>query len=555
MKFKLEKIGPIKEAEIELGDITLFLGYPSTGKSYALRSIYSTLLPLDSAHEITLKGSIFNSLFNKELWIKGDYILSYLTNAFLIGSCNIQQDLEKIANEVGLQLDVNIKISEYGCEATIKFSEAENVTTLVQRTIRRVKETLKSEVVKALRQSVNYQFGDPTSVVFINDMQFLSFIDNLNISISSEELRKRNNSIVPFYRPSDKGELQIGKKIKYDEEKNVVELDVVAYIKMNNVTTTETQKVSLEANYSPIISDLFSLDSIFNSIVETLRVHTNYSSVAFLPYGKSVLSVVFNPILSPKNLATSLALNIQPLLELLKGVFGNWPPIKESQQLELDWTYRSFIENFNAGKEIIKSGILNDKQKFILDLTTSTSGMKIAVDELNQIYYLLENRALTPLQVSAMVNEISTMLIPLLDLETPSLVFIEEPEAQLHPAYQLVLAVMLLSLVNGGYKFVISTHSDIFAQFIGELVKYKPNKEKILELLKNVLGYIPPTFDEMTERAVNALKEIKLYSYYFKEGKASRKSLDQLIVVTPGISVEVVEKLFDWTFEVSKNEQ
>ena len=545
MKLKLERIGPIKEAEIKLGNITLFLGYPSTGKSYALRAIYSSLLPLDPAHEISLKGSIFNSLFNKELWIKGDYVLSYLTNAFLIGSCNIQQDLEKIANEVGLQVNVDMKISENECEATIKFSEIEKLTTLVQRVVRRVKETLKSEIIKALGQSVNYQVGEST--VFIDDMQLPSFIDSLNISISSEELKKKNNSAIPFYRPSDKGELQISKKIMYDEDENAVELDVIANIKMVNAATTESKKVSLEANYSPIINDLFSLDSIFNSMVETLRVNTNYKSVAFLPYGKSVLSAVSNPISSPKSLAASL--NNQTLFELLKSVFGNWPQ-------QLDSTYRSFIDHFNAGKEIIKSGILNDRQRFILDLLISATGMKIVVDELNQILYEPENRPLTPLQASALVNEISTMLIPLLDLETPSLVFIEEPEAQLHPAYQLVLAVMLLSLVNMGYKFVISTHSDIFAQFLGELVKYKPSKEKILELLKNVLDEIPPTFDEMAESAVNALKKIKLYSYYFeKGGKVSEKSIDELIIVTPGISVEVVDKLFDWTVEVSKDEQ
>jgi len=50
-----------------------------------------------------------------------------------------------------------------------------------------------------------------------------------------------------------------------------------------------------------------------------------------------------------------------------------------------------------------------------------------------------------------------------------------------------------------------------------------------------------------------ALKEIKLYSYYFKEGKASEKSIDELIIVTPGISMEVVDKLFDWTFNLNKN--
>jgi len=554
MKFKLENVGPIKEAEIELGDITLFLGYPSTGKSYTLRSIYSTLLPLDSVYEPALKEAIFNSLFGKDVWIKGDYILSYLTNAYLIGSCNIRQDLEKIANEVGLQLNIDTKISESECEITVKFTEVESVTALVQKIVRRVKETLKNEIIKVLRHSVNYQVSENSSAVFINDIQLFSFIDNLNISISSEELKRRNNSIIPFYRPSDKGELQIGEKVKYDEEKNVVELDVIAYVKMKNVATLKSKNVSMEVEYSPIINDLFLLDSIFKSIVETIRVYTNYKSVVFLPYGKSAISVVFNPMPEPKGTKYDLMTeNIATFINLLISTLRGSSTLKGPQ--ELDWTYRSFLAHFNAGKRIIREeGIDNEKQKFIRDLIISTTGMKVTVDELNQLYYLLENRSLTPIQVSAMVNEISTMLIPLLDLETPSLVFIEEPEAQLHPAYQLVLAVMLLSLINMGYKFIISTHSDIFVQFLGELVKYKPSKEKILELLKNVLGDIPSTFEEMTERAVNALKEIKLYSYYFKEGKVSEKSIDELIIVTPGISMEVVDKLFDWTFEVSKNE-
>jgi len=43
MKFYLSNLGSIKHGEIVLGDITLFVGKPNTGKSTAMKSIYSSL--------------------------------------------------------------------------------------------------------------------------------------------------------------------------------------------------------------------------------------------------------------------------------------------------------------------------------------------------------------------------------------------------------------------------------------------------------------------------------------------------------------------------------
>jgi hypothetical protein len=43
MKLHLGNLGPIKHGEIELGDITIFVGKPSTGKSLAMKAIYYSL--------------------------------------------------------------------------------------------------------------------------------------------------------------------------------------------------------------------------------------------------------------------------------------------------------------------------------------------------------------------------------------------------------------------------------------------------------------------------------------------------------------------------------
>jgi len=43
MKLHISNLGPIKHGEIELGDITLFIGRPNTGKSIAMREIFRFL--------------------------------------------------------------------------------------------------------------------------------------------------------------------------------------------------------------------------------------------------------------------------------------------------------------------------------------------------------------------------------------------------------------------------------------------------------------------------------------------------------------------------------
>ncbi len=44
---RIRNYGPVKEAEIEFGDVTLFMGLPNTGKSYTLKAFHASLALLD----------------------------------------------------------------------------------------------------------------------------------------------------------------------------------------------------------------------------------------------------------------------------------------------------------------------------------------------------------------------------------------------------------------------------------------------------------------------------------------------------------------------------
>jgi len=52
MKLYLSNLGPIKRGEIELGDITLFVGKPSTGKSTAMKALFYSLYCPDDLIEL-----------------------------------------------------------------------------------------------------------------------------------------------------------------------------------------------------------------------------------------------------------------------------------------------------------------------------------------------------------------------------------------------------------------------------------------------------------------------------------------------------------------------
>jgi len=66
MILRIKKLGPIKEGEIELGDITLLLGPPNTGKSYTLKAIYAKLFPLDD-YALDITKGILSSILVRRL--------------------------------------------------------------------------------------------------------------------------------------------------------------------------------------------------------------------------------------------------------------------------------------------------------------------------------------------------------------------------------------------------------------------------------------------------------------------------------------------------------
>ena len=111
-------------------------------------------------------------------------------------------------------------------------------------------------------------------------------------------------------------------------------------------------------------------------------------------------------------------------------------------------------------------------------------GGKIAISETGNLSFQ-ENGNNFSLPVTAMGIAnlgILALLIERKVLDKGTFLFIDEPEAHLHPAWQVVMAESLFELSRQGVNVVIATHSADILQWLDVHVKKKPDDEQLIAL-------------------------------------------------------------------------
>ena len=77
---------------------------------------------------------------------------------------------------------------------------------------------------------------------------------------------------------------------------------------------------------------------------------------------------------------------------------------------------------------------------------------------------------------------ILALLIERKIIDHGTVLFIDEPEAHLHPAWQVIMAEALFRLAKAGVKVVVATHSLDILKWLEVWVKKHPEDEKIVAL-------------------------------------------------------------------------
>jgi len=106
---------------------------------------------------------------------------------------------------------------------------------------------------------------------------------------------------------------------------------------------------------------------------------------------------------------------------------------------------------------------------------------------------------------SSVVTEIASLLLLLTTRLPLRLIFIEEPEAHLHPALQKKIAQFLIRLVHNGVPIWITTHSDTILQHFNNMIKLKNRTDEDRRQLLQDFNY--------TDEDLLSPDEINLYQF------------------------------------------
>jgi len=116
-------------------------------------------------------------------------------------------------------------------------------------------------------------------------------------------------------------------------------------------------------------------------------------------------------------------------------------------------------------------------------------------------------------------------------------VIIDEPELNLHPDNQIIMARILARIVNAGFKVLISTHSDYIIKELNNLVRLDSKKREAKEIMDRY-GYEK---DDLLDKDA-------LGVYLFKDNTAISLEVDEL-----GFDVSTIEKVNSELAQISES--
>lgn len=143
---------------------------------------------------------------------------------------------------------------------------------------------------------------------------------------------------------------------------------------------------------------------------------------------------------------------------------------------------------------------------------------------------------------SAVVTELSPLILILKHKNVIERLYYEEPEMCLHPQLQHKMGKMIVHIVNSGIGMVITTHSDIIIQHINNMIKLK--KSENCESVCEKFGY--------SEKDLLSCEQVKIYQLEVKP--RGRTEIKELFCGEAGFVVptfnNALEKIMDEAYEI-----
>ncbi len=424
MSFKLEikNFGKLSDAEIDIGQFTVFAGPNNTGKSSVSKLLYSIFNGMNANHALvyfnTLTGHLRGELAELRRLTYGDedFPLSVLNTQIdqmekIIKSCSIDnfeeiegrlEEIIKHAEELprtlaNVEPEAKKRLRELRIPASLYKESLGEIKSALDELCKNIKETdSRKLLIDGIRHSIfrnliqNFQVSGLSSLRTQPKKSSEVFIEGIG------EFRLKNGDFVDLNR------IKVAGLKKLQHCSKVVYLESPVYWKLKLALERAEE---FQYFYHPTESDrLTGVPGYFNDLVRVLKAK---------PTGESAFPEMYKKLIS-------------------KQVMGGKLEISDIGELR-------FQEN---------------KRSFSLPLTA------MGIVNLGILALLLEYRIIVE----------------------DAFLFIDEPEAHLHPAWQIEIVETLFDLANSGVNVVIATHSVNILKFLELKLKEDSKYEKLIAL-------------------------------------------------------------------------
>ena len=408
MSFKvtIKNFGKLTDATIRIGKFTVFAGSNNTGKSFVSKALYSIFSAMNENHVKALLEP---------------HLAPLHSSLRRLGSISKDEHLRAMSDKVAnLRKQIN----------DISPNNDANELDIVEEMFPSVYSSLK-EIQDALPELKTVAE---------------SFIKSRQNEDNGGENFERARHISFFSRDIERMIERMGRQINHLRE--IMEFSagtLVAQGFSRKIEENFTQNFQVE-----LLSDLvgggqdsavFNIPDIVNiQIGAAMQWNVNWSGMHKMQQYSHVLYLESPSFWKIKNALEYIRPRMQDSTGIPKYVYDMFDALRLS--------YPTTADADTIGRDI-------------LDNLTSSIGGKLKVGETGDLFFD-DGKGSYPLSLAAMGIANLGMLALLIEknlLDKNTFLFVDEPEAHLHPAWQVEMAEALFALAKGGVNVVIATHS------------------------------------------------------------------------------------------------
>ena len=437
----IENLGAVEKADLKISPLTILAGENGTGKSFVTKFLYSIFnvaisdLFYDKIyHQINITQSSLSSFIQNEEFSSFEFEIQYLA------------EIHNFLNEIDTQaMSLNIPFGLFTLEDITKLEEYVN--------------TYKNEIQGILS---NYKPPESSLITESNEhpnslSRYFKELALNHPSFRSELLAKNLSNLLSLIKDPQASYLKIFSEKLEDELKENFQIPQLNLL-INSSKEVAIFKIESFLKVSIFVNNSLNLDFDFENF---LNIY-NINRLVFFesPIYWKILTLITNQTVSKKKFL-SKRINT----EILTGIPKHFLDLKEL-----------LFTDFKDGERpnfIVE--IANDLQRHLKGkFHTSNNDLTFENDKGQTIPKCLVSFGMTNLGILQAVLSKNV-------INVGSFIFIDEPESNLHPAWQNILAETLVKLAENGVFVVITTHStDMLKAFdIITQEKQKANDTKI----------------------------------------------------------------------------